>query len=111
VNDPLRVSVQDLELVVAIEQPGGGCRLSGGRVENGRWTHVAVVKRLTEVSLYVNGQRVGQATVPASFVSGPENVGIGCNPNFSDPEVFQGALADVVFLREAREPMGSDPYY
>jgi len=26
VNDPLRVSIQDMELVVAIEQPGGGCR-------------------------------------------------------------------------------------
>jgi len=38
VNDPLRVSVQDMELVVSIEQPGGGCRLSGGRVQNGTWT-------------------------------------------------------------------------
>lgn len=101
VNDPLRISVQDLELVVAIEQPGGGCRLSGGRVENGRWTHVAVVKRLTELSLYVNGQRVAHASVPASFVPGPKNLGIGCNPNFSGPEVFQGALAEVVFSREA----------
>jgi DUF1680 family protein len=101
VNDPLRVSVQDRELVVSIEQPHGGCRLSGGRVANGKWTHVAVVKKVTELTLYVNGKPVGRATVPASYLPGPKNVGIGCNPNFTGPEVFQGALAEVVFVREA----------
>jgi hypothetical protein len=60
VNDPLRVSIQDMELVVAIEQPGGGCRLSGGRVENGKWYHVAVVKKFTELTMYVNGKPVGE---------------------------------------------------
>jgi hypothetical protein len=44
---------------------------------------------------------VGRATVPASYLPGPKNVGIGCNPNFTGPEVFQGALAEVVFVREA----------
>jgi len=101
VNDPLRVSVQDLELLVSIEQPGGGCRLSGGRVQNGTWTHVAVVKNFAELTLYVNGRKAGSGTVPASYLPGPKNVGIGCNPNFSGPEVFQGALAEVLFVREA----------
>ena len=101
INDPLRVAVQDRELVVSIEQPQGGCRLSGGRVQNGQWSHVAVVKRFTELTMYVNGKAVGRATVPASYQVGPKNVGIGCNPNFTGPEVFQGALADVLFVREA----------
>jgi uncharacterized protein len=101
VNDPLRVSIQDLELVVAIEQPGGGCRLSGGRVENGKWYHVAVVKQFTELTMYVDGKPIGRATVPASYQPGPMNVGIGCNPNYTGPEVFQGALAEVVLVREA----------
>jgi len=100
-NDPLRVTVQDQELVVSIEQPNGGCHVSGGRVENGKWAHVAVVKRGTELTLYVNGKQVGRAAVPASFQPGPKNVGFGCNPNYSGPEAFQGALADVVFVREA----------
>ena len=91
-NDPLRVSVQDMQLVLSIEQPTGGCRLSGGRVENGKWTHVAVVKKFTELTLYVNGKPAGRATVPASYQPGPKNVGIGCNPNFSGPEVFRGDL-------------------
>ncbi len=101
VNDPLRISIQDMELVVAIEQPGGGCRLSGGRVENGKWYHVAVIKKFTELTLYVNGKPVGRATAPASYQPGPKNVAIGCNPNYTDPEAFQGALAEVLFSREA----------
>ena len=100
-NDPLRVTVQDQELAVNIEQPGGGCRLSGGRVENGVWTHVAVVKRYKELTLFVNGKKVGTAEVPSGFLPGAANVGIGCNPNFTDTESFQGALAEVVFVREA----------
>lgn len=44
---------------------------------------------------------IGRATVPASYQPGPKNVGLGCNPNYTGPEVFQGALADVQFLREA----------
>lgn len=101
-TDPLRVSVQNRELVVAIEQPNGsGCRLSGGRVENGTWAHVAVVKKNTELTMFVNGKKVRSATVPVSYRTGPKNVGIGCNPNFSAPESFQGALSEVVFAREA----------
>jgi hypothetical protein len=100
-NDPLRVSIQDMELVVAIEQWGGGCSLAGGRVENGKWYHVAVVKKFMELTLYVNGKPVGRATVPASYQPGPKNVGIGCNPNYTGPEVFQGALAEILLVREA----------
>jgi hypothetical protein len=101
VNDPLRVSIRDKELVVSIEQSDGGCRLSGGRVENGKWVHVAVVKKFTELTMYVNGKKAGSAAVQASYQPGPTNVGIGCNPNYSGPEVFQGALAEVLFVREA----------
>jgi hypothetical protein len=100
-NDPLRVSIQDLELVVGIEQPGGGCRLSGGRVENNRWYHVAVVKNYGKLTLYVDGKPAGWASVPPSYQPGPKNVGIGCNPNYTGPEVFQGLLAEVFLGREA----------
>jgi hypothetical protein len=70
-------------------------------VENDKWYHVAVVKKFTELTMYVNGTPVGRATVPASYQPGPPNVGIGCNPNLTEPEVFQGALAQVLFTREA----------
>jgi len=65
------------------------------------WCHVAVVKKFTELTLYVNGNPVGRATVPATYQPGPKNAGIGCNPNYPGPEVFQGALAEVLLVREA----------
>lgn len=100
-NDPLRVSVQNRELVLSIEQPQGGVRLSGGRVEDGQWYHIAVVKQFTEVRLYVNGKIVGRATAAPSFQPGARNLGVGGNPNYGDLEGFRGALADVIFRREA----------
>jgi hypothetical protein len=51
--------------------------------------------------MYVNGKPVGRATVPASCQPGPKNVGISCNPNCTDPEVFQGVLAEVLLVRQA----------
>ncbi len=100
-NDPLRVSVQDGQLVVNIEQPTGGYHLSGGGVKNGEWTHVAVVKRFSELLLYVNGKKTGAASVPACLQSGARNLGIGCNPNYGELEGFKGAIASVLFTREA----------
>ena len=100
-NDPLRVSVQDKELVVSIEQASGGARLSGGPVENGVWTHVAVVKRFNEIVLYVNGKRGPGTAIAPCLQSGPKNLGIGCNPNYGELEGFQGSIADVRFVREA----------
>ncbi|MBP7049624.1 MAG: glycoside hydrolase family 127 protein [Phycisphaerae bacterium] len=101
VNDPLRVSVQDGKLVVNIEQPGGGCHLDAGPVQNGKWLHVAVVKKYHDLTLYVDGRRVATTSAPNTLASGPKNVGIGCNPNFGDTESFQGCIADVLFSREA----------
>jgi len=102
-NDPLRISLQDKELVVSIEQPpyrNGSCRLSGGRVENDNWVHVAVVKKDEELRVYINGKQVGRGAVPAFYLPGPKKVGIGCNPNGNGNEAFRGALSEVVFVRE-----------
>lgn len=51
--------------------------------------------------MYVNGKPVGRATVPPGYQPGPQNVGIGCNPNYTGPEVFHGTLAEVLLVREA----------
>ncbi|MBM3998836.1 MAG: hypothetical protein FJ297_04710 [Planctomycetes bacterium] len=100
-NDPLRVAVRDGELVVGIEQPGGGCGISAGRVADGTWVHVALVKRFTELTLYVDGHEKGTSRAAPSFVPGPVNIGIGCNPNHTGPEVFDGEIARVLLAREA----------
>jgi hypothetical protein len=100
-NDPLRVSIQDGELVVNIEQPGGGGHLAGVPVKNDVWTHVAVVKNYGELILYVNGERIRSTAVPMSLQSGAKNLGIGCNPNYGELEGFKGSMAGVAFSREA----------
>lgn len=105
-NDPLRVSVQDKELVVNVEQASGGAHLSGGPVENGVWTHVAVVKRVGEIALYVNGKRVQGTTIAPCLQSGAKNFGIGCNPNYGELEGFKGSIAEVQFVREALDDAG-----
>ena len=100
VNDALRVSVQDGKLVVNIEQPGGGCHIAGGPVEDGKWLHVAVVKKHRDLILYVNGRHMATTAVANTLAAGAGNVGIGCNPNFRGTESFQGCIAGVVFSRE-----------
>lgn len=100
-NDPLRVTVQDGKLAVCIEQPGGGGRAGSVAVENGKWLHVAVVKKYRDLILFVNGRRVASMLVPARLERGAKNLGIGSNPNFGNTESFQGCLANVVFSREA----------
>jgi hypothetical protein len=101
VNDALRVSVQEGKLVANIEQPTGVFHMSDGSVEDGKWLHVAVVKKYRDLILYVNGHRVATALVPNTLERGAQNLGIGCNPNFSDTEGFRGCIAHVLFRREA----------
>ncbi len=101
VNDPLRVSVREGQLVANIEQPAGVFHMAAGRVEDGKWLHVAVVKKYRDLTLYVNGQRIATVLVPNTLERGAQNLGIGCNPNFSDAESFRGSIADVLFNREA----------
>ncbi len=101
VNDALRVSVQEGKLVANIEQPTGVFHMAAGPVEDGQWLHVAVVKKYRDLTLYVNGRRVATTLVPSTLARGAQNLGIGCNPNFSDTESFRGSIADVLFRREA----------
>ena len=101
-NDPLRVSVKDGKLEVNIEQPqGGGPHIDGGPMKNGKWFHVAVVKKHDKLTLYVNARRVASTTVPTRLKPGAKNLGIGCNPNFGNHESFKGCISNVLFSREA----------
>ncbi|MBN2293367.1 MAG: glycoside hydrolase family 127 protein [Pirellulales bacterium] len=101
-NDPLRVSVKDGKLEVNIEQSqGGGRHIDAGPVENGKWIHLAVVKRYDRLMLFVNGRRAASTNVPAKLEEGAINLGIGCNPNFGDRECFKGCISNVLFSREA----------
>ncbi|MEA1952304.1 MAG: LamG domain-containing protein, partial [Planctomycetota bacterium] len=101
-NDPLRVSVKEGKLEVNIEQPEGGhLHINAGPAKNGKWLHVAVVKKHDKLTLYVNARRVASTTVPNKLKPGAKNLGIGCNPNYGDHESFKGCISNVLFSREA----------
>ncbi len=100
-DDPLRVSVRDKHLVINIERSSGGSHINGGPLKNREWTHVAVVKRDTALTLYINGKAKKTITVPSRHWTEAKNLGIGCNPNYSDLEGFRGRIAEVLFSREA----------
>lgn len=71
-----------------IEQPAGVFHIAAGPVEDGKWLHVAVVKKYRDLTLYINGRRVATTLVPSTLARGARNLDIGCNPNFSDAESF-----------------------
>ena len=100
-NDALRLSVVGGELSVCVEQPSGRHGTKGVPVQNDEWVHIAIVKKADKLRLYVNGEIKQEATLPRVLVSQPPNIGIGCNPNHTDRENFQGAISNVQFRREA----------
>ena len=100
-NDAIRVSVVGGELSACVEQPSGRQGTKGVAVQDGEWAHVAVVKKADKLRLYVNGEMKQEGPLPRVLASQPPNIGIGCNPNHSDLENFQGAICGVVFRREA----------
>ena len=100
-DDPLRVSVQNGQLVVNIEQAGGGYHCGGPALVEGAWTHLAVVKESGQLRLYVNGVLSHEIAVGADTLTSATTVGLGCNPNYSKLEGFEGRIADVKFYAGA----------
>jgi len=100
-NDALRVSVVAGNLLACVEQPSGRHGTDGVPLENGRWAHVAVVKKAEKLWLYVDGDLKSESAIPRVLASRPTKIGIGCNPNFTDSESFRGAISAVKLYREA----------
>jgi hypothetical protein len=100
-NDAIRVSVVGGELSACVEQPSGRHGTKGVPVKNDEWVHIAVVKKADKLRLYVNGELRQEASLPRVLASQPPNIGVGCNPNHTDLENFQGAIANVQFRRDA----------
>jgi len=100
-DDPLRIGILTKKLVVQIEQKGSHYSLPALDIENDKWVHIVLVKELDELRLYLGGKKVATRTVPLSFFSGTARLGIGCNPLFPGIESFRGAIADVLFTRDA----------
>ncbi|MCF6284745.1 MAG: glycoside hydrolase family 127 protein, partial [Candidatus Hydrogenedentes bacterium] len=89
-DDPLRVSVQNRRLVVNIEQASGGYHCPGPKLIEGEWTHITVVKQATQLRLYVNGALLHETNVSEELQTSATNIGLGCNPNLTKLEGYEG---------------------
>ncbi|HOX40339.1 MAG TPA: glycoside hydrolase family 127 protein [Candidatus Brocadiia bacterium] len=100
-DDPLRVVIHGDELFARIEA-GSFFTTKGVKVENGKWIHVAAVKRGGKLELYVDGKAVQTVDVPAGVYSGCEAVGIGTNPRYTEHnERLKGRLDSFRFYARA----------
>lgn len=100
-DDPLRLYVKDDLLHVGIEG-GGNAGLPGEPIPFGQWTHVAVVKKGGELTLYLNGEQKQQGKAPATLdQTAATNVALGANPNYSGDEYFTGRLAEFALYGRA----------
>jgi hypothetical protein len=63
-----------------------------------------VVKAGTSLSLFVDGQRRGQATVPLYLQTKARDVALGGNPHFSGNEFLAARFAQFTILSRALNP-------
>jgi len=102
-DDPLRVVFQGGELFARIEaQQSYGT--AGVPAENGKWVHVAAVKRGPRLELYVDGELRVHAEAPEHVFSQARDFAIGANPHYSGNECFAGAIDSFAFHGEALSP-------
>ena len=67
----------------------------------GEWTHVTIVRSGTTLTLYADGQQVGQQTFTQNLAQSVGNLNIGANGNLSGM-FFNGAIDEVKFWNVAR---------
>ena len=81
-DDPLRISVHEGKLYAHIEA-GTAYSTSGVPIEKDTWYEVCVVKRSSELTLFVDGKSVETIRVPAVVQSAARDVALGGNPHFT----------------------------
>jgi hypothetical protein len=93
-DDPLRVVVTDGKLSARIEA-GAAYGTSGAAVQPNTWRHVVAVKAADRLTLYADGQVLGDVAVPASIRSQSREFALGGNPKFPGPEFLAARFADL----------------
>jgi hypothetical protein len=82
VDDPLRICVLEGKLYVRIEA-GGGYSTTGVPIQQDTWYDVCIVKRSSDLTLFVDGKPVETIRVPAAIASAAQDFALGGNPHFT----------------------------
>jgi DUF1680 family protein len=81
-DDPLRICVFEGKLYARIEA-GGGYSTSGVPIQQDAWYDVCVVKRASDLTLFVDGKPLETIRVPAAIASAARDFALGGNPHYT----------------------------
>jgi DUF1680 family protein len=103
-DDPLRISVHGGKLHARIEA-GGAYSTSGTPIDKDTWYDVCVVKRSSELTLFVDGKPVETIRVPAVVQSAARDFALGGNPHFTgSSENLPCRVADLELITRPLSP-------
>jgi hypothetical protein len=89
-DDPLRITVQSGRIFARVEA-GSFAGTGGFAVSPGAWHHVAAVKRSGSVTLFVDGEPAGSATLTGDTPSKSRLCALGGNPLYRENSEFLAA--------------------
>ena len=95
-DDPLKIILTGNSLFSGLEQETSYLT-SGYPIEQGRWYHIAVVKRNGSMILYLDGTVIEQIAVPAQLETNAKEIVVGYNPDMPDGDHFTGMMDDFKF--------------
>lgn len=72
---------------------------SNSRIEKNTWTHLALAISKTQITLFLNGKKIGSSRLPKPRTSGSESFAIGKRPD--NYNFFNGSIDDVYLFKSA----------
>ena len=102
---PMRVFIDaGGKLAAAVEGNGAG-RTEGMKIESGRWYRLTVVKEDGEITLFLDGQKIGAFLSSEESLTGSRAAALGGNPLYrGKSEYFPGRIARFRFCAKAVRP-------
>lgn len=101
-DDPLRIINTAAGLLAEVETSGGHYRMAPTPVEKGTWTHVAVVKDGTTLSLYLDGEARQSIEVPETLATKSTAIGLWSNPSLPPYDIrLPSRMDDFAFYPRA----------
>ena len=99
-DDPLRLVFEKGQLSARIEA-GRGYSTKNIPLESNVWHHVAAVKNVDRLTLFVDGHALDSIAVPSGLATAARDCAIGGNPHFTGPEFLAGEFRSLFVRSQA----------